>query len=130
MSGTLAEWIEGYRVAWETRDPAAAAALFTADATYRDNIVEPANQGREGVHAYWESVTATQSDVRVRMGRPFVDGTRVTVEFWTNMAVDGEPATLPGCLLLDFDDEWMCRRLREYWHYLPGEYQPPQEWGQ
>jgi hypothetical protein len=63
------------------------------------------------------------------MGRPFVDGTRVTVEFWTTMTVDGEAVTLPGCLLLDFTPEWQCRRLREYWHFVPGHHQPPDEWG-
>jgi hypothetical protein len=54
----------------------------------------------------------------------------VTVEFWTNMRVDGEPVTLPGCLLLDFDDMGLCRRLREYWHYMPGELDPPEGWGE
>jgi uncharacterized protein (TIGR02246 family) len=130
MPETLAEWIEGYRVAWERRDPEAAAGLFTPDATYRSNIVEDAHQGREGIRAYWQSATASQREVRVRMGQPFADGARVAVEFWTDMRVDGEPVTLPGCLLLDFDGEWRCRRLREYWHYLPGEHQPPEEWGQ
>lgn len=130
MAGTLAEWTEGYRVAWESRDPEAAAGLFTPDATYRSNIVEPPHQGQEGVRAYWESVTASQSDVRVRMGRPFVDGTRVALEFWTTMKVDGDAITLPGCLLLDFTDDGRCRRLREYWHFLPGHHRPPEEWGQ
>jgi limonene-1,2-epoxide hydrolase len=130
VAGTLAEWIEGYRVAWVSRDAQAAADLFTPNATYRSNIVEPAHQGREGVRAYWESVTASQSDVQVRMGRPFVDGTRVTVEFWTTMKVDGDAVTLPGCLLLDFTGDWQCRRLREYWHFIPGYHEPPEEWGQ
>ena len=130
MPRTLAEWIEGYRVAWESRDPDAAAGLFTPAATYRSNIVEPPHEGREGVRAYWESVTAAQDDVRVRMGRPFGDGPRVTVEFWTTMTVDGEPVTLPGCLLLDFTDDWLCWRLREYWHFVPGQHEPPDEWGQ
>lgn len=130
MPGTLGEWIEGYRVAWESRDPEAAAALFTPGATYRSNIVEPAYQGQSGVRAYWESVTAAQTEVRVRMGRPFVDGARVTVEFWTTMRADGDPVTLPGCLLLDFNEAWECQRLREYWHFLPGHYEPPEEWGQ
>ena len=63
------------------------------------------------------------------MGRPFVDGDRVTVEFWTNMRVDGDEFTLPGCLLLDFDPDGRCRRLREYWHYQPGRFDPPEEFG-
>lgn len=129
MSGTVDDWIEAYRRAWEERDAEAAAALFASDATYRSNIFEEPHQGRDGVRAYWESVTSTQSEVRVRMGRPFVDADRVAVEFWTNMKVDGDDVTLPGCLLLDFDAEGQCRRLREYWHFEPGTAEPPSEWG-
>lgn len=130
MVRTLDDWIEGYRRAWEGRDPEAAAALFSPGATYRDNIFEDPHRGREGVASYWANVTESQSDVSVRMGRPFVDGRRVAVEFWTNMKVGGDDVTLPGCLLLDFDDDWKCTRLREYWHLQPGSLGPPPEWGQ
>ncbi len=129
MTSGLEQWIEGYRRAWENRDAEDAAGLFTSDATYRSNIFEPPHEGQEGVRAYWEAVTEAQGDVQVRMGRPFVDGHRVAVEFWANMAVAGDRVTLPGCLLLDFDDEWRCTRLREYWHFEPGEHEPPPEWG-
>lgn len=130
MTGSLEQWIEGYRVAWEDGDSEAAAALFTPDATYRSNIFEPPARGHDGVREYWTAVTSTQTDARVRMGRPFVDGSRVAVEFWTNMKVEGEEVTLPGCLLLDFNDDWVCWRLREYWHFEPGRADPPAEWGQ
>lgn len=130
MPQTLEEWIEGYKLAWESRDPDAVTLLFTPEATYRDNIHEDPHRGHEGIHAYWQSVTAAQDEVSVRMGRPFADGKRVAVEFWTNMKVDGEDATLPGCLLLDFDDAWLCRRLREYWVFTPGSHAPPPEWGE
>ena len=33
----VAAWLEGYEEAWETLDANKAAALFTEDATYRDN---------------------------------------------------------------------------------------------
>ncbi len=79
---TVDEWVEGYRQAWEARDPDAAAGLFTNDATYRSLIFEEPNVGTEGVADYWKSVTESQSDVTVRMGRPIVDGDRVTVEYW------------------------------------------------
>ncbi len=129
MPNNLTEWIDGYRIAWEERDPTAAAALFTTDATYQSNIFENPHVGRPGVEEYWQSVTSSQSDVRVRMGTPFGDGLRVAVEFWTNMKVDGDEVTLPGCLILDFDQKWMCTGLREYWHFQPGDYQPPVGWG-
>ena len=128
MAQTVEEWVEGYRVAWENRDAEAAAGLFTLDATYPSHIFEAPHDGSEGVDAYWRSVTSSQSEVRVQMGAPFVDGSRVAVEFWTNMKVDGDDVTLPGCLLLDFDDSGMCSRLREYWHVQPGSEDPPDGW--
>ncbi|RPI24574.1 MAG: nuclear transport factor 2 family protein, partial [Actinobacteria bacterium] len=117
MPQGLDEWVEGYRLAWENADAEGAAALFTPDATYRSNIFEEAHQGRAGIEDYWRNVTATQGEVRVRMGRPFADGHRVAVEWWTTMDVAGEAVTLPGCLLLEFDDDWLCRSLREYWQF-------------
>ena len=47
------------------------------------------------------------------MGHPFVDGSRVAVEFWTNMKVDGDEVTLPGCLLLEFADDFEERFVRQ-----------------
>jgi hypothetical protein len=54
----------------------------------------------------------------------------VAIEFWTNMMVEDADVTLPGCLLLDFAEDGRCRRLREYWHYQPGAFNPPAEWGE
>ena len=45
------------------------------------------------------------------------------------MKADGADVTLPGCLLLRFDDDGRCRSLREYWHFEAGTKQPPPEWG-
>lgn len=129
MTLSVDEWVEGYCKAWIDRDPDAAAALFTEDSAYRANIFEEPHRGRSGVADYWSAVTDAQSDVEVRMGTPFVDGERVTVEFWTNMLVDGAEVTLPGCLLLRFDEDGLCSDLREYWHFEPGRHLPPDDWG-
>lgn len=125
----VGSWLEGYRVAWERKDTDAAAALFTEDATYRANIFEEPYEGRDGVRRYWQQVTSTQEDVRVRIGTPFVDGDRVAAEFWTTMRNAGDEITLPGCLLLHFGDDGLCRALREYWHIQPGRVDPPAGWG-
>ena len=45
------------------------------------------------------------------------------------MKVEGADVTLPGCLLLDLDQDWLCSNLREYWHFEPGAYEPPDGWG-
>lgn len=125
----IEEWAEAYRVAWETADSKAAGALFTDDATYRYVIFDEPHAGRAGIEAYWSGVTATQSDVTVRMGRPFVDGSRAVVEFWTTMLADGDPLTLSGSLLLHFDGDGVCTDLREYWVALPETRRPPDGWG-
>lgn len=126
---TVDVWIESYRRAWEERDPAAAAALFTDDATYRSLIFEEPHVGASGVSDYWTAVTESQNDVTVTMGRPFGDGDRVAVEFWTTMNTGDAPTTLAGCLLLDFAADGRCRRLREYWNHLGEIAEPPTEWG-
>jgi hypothetical protein len=126
----LREWAEAYRVAWETVDSEAAAALFTDDASYRSNIYEEPHRGRSGIADYWTGVTSTQSNVAVQMGEPFVDGERVDLEFWTTMDVESAPVTLAGCLLLRFDEDGLCADLREYWNFTDGTHQPPAGWGQ
>ena len=123
-------WLESYRVAWERKDADAAAALFSEPSTYRANIFEQPFEGRDGVATYWRDVTSSQEDVRVRIGVPFVDGDRVAAEFWTTMRVAGEEVTLPGCLLLRFDADGLCASLREYWHFQPGRFEPPEGWGE
>ena len=123
-------WSDAYRQAWEGRDSKAAGALFSKDSRYRDNIFEEPHEGRRGVEDYWADVTAAQSDVSVRMGSPLVDGSRVMVEFWTTMLVGGEELTLPGCLILRFNEDGLCTDLREYWQTLPELRDPPAGWGE
>jgi ketosteroid isomerase-like protein len=123
------EWAEAYRTAWEAADSDAAAALFSEDATYRSEIYQEPHRGRSGVFDYWSGVTAAQSDVSVVMGNPFVDGDRAVVEFWTKMSVNGDPVTVAGALMLDFDDQGLCTALREYWNLKEGYSDPPDGWG-
>jgi uncharacterized protein (TIGR02246 family) len=124
------EWAEKYRRAWEEADDEAAGALFTEDATYKSDPFGEPHRGREAIRAYWRQVTALQSNVKVAMGHPVVDGSRAVVEWWTQMDAEGEPLTLPGALILDFVEDGRCRALREYYNFKPGErMQPPSDWG-
>jgi hypothetical protein len=123
-------WAEAYRQAWEDADTPAAVALFAEDSSYRSNIFEEPYLGRRGVEEYWSTVTATQSDVRVWMGQPVIEGDRVIVEFWTRMLGGGEPLTLVGNLLMRFDDDSLCSDLREYWQLVPELRDPWPGWGE
>ena len=119
-SAQLDGWLGGYAAAWVDADPAAAAALFTPDATYRSHPFERAHTGSEGIAKYWRDVTATQENVEVRWGDPVVEGDVAGVEWWTTLRNEAADVTLAGILLLHFDGDSLCPALRECWHVEPG----------
>ncbi len=129
MSIDAGKWLDGYRLAWETRDPDAAAALFTEDASYREQPYAEPFAGREGVRQYWATVTETQEDVKVRYGNPVVSGDHAAVEWWVTMRNGGMDVTLAGEFLLVFDESGLVKTLREYWHFSEGQLEPPAGWG-
>ncbi len=112
---SIGRWASAYAGAWERADADAVVELFTPDASYRSLIFDEPHSGRDAIHAYWERATASQSDVRVWMGSPLVDGNRAALEWWTVLKEEEGEVTLPGCLLLEFE-AGRCARLNEYWH--------------
>jgi hypothetical protein len=95
---------------------------------YRSHPFRPPHVGRDAIRAYWERATATQRDLNLRFGRPIVDGSHVAVEWWAEGGEDDGDFTLPGCLVLRFDDDGLCEELREYWHLESSRIDPPQSW--
>ena len=125
----LGAWIEAYGRAWEAGDEDLMVSLFTEDATYRSSPFREPFRGHDEIRAYSHRNAGTQRNKRVRMGRPFVDGDRVAVEWWTTMVDEAEAVTLPGCLLLRFEADGRCSDLREYWHVERGTHEPFDGWG-
>ena len=125
------EWVDAYADAWRERDAEAAAALFTEDSSYRSDPLQEAHVGAEGVRSYWETVTATQDGVDVRMGTPVEsnDGRRAAVEFWVRMRSSGDEVTLIGILFLRFAEDGRCEDLRETYFFEPGDHAPHAGWG-
>jgi ketosteroid isomerase-like protein len=125
----LSDWIEAYGRAWETADEDLITSLFTEDAEYRSSPFREPFRGSDEIRAYWRQGAGRQRRTRVRMGRPYADGSRVAVEWWTTMIDEGETVTLPGCLLLQFAPDGRCTRLHEYWNLQPGTAEPFDGWG-
>jgi hypothetical protein len=128
------QWLDAYAEAWRSRDPDAAAALFTEDSIYRSHPFREAHRGQDGVRAYWAKATGDQRGLDLRFGTPVVEGDHVAVEWWAVMRVErpgeGEGVgTLPGCLFLLFAKDGRCRELREYWHWADEKVAPPEGWG-
>lgn len=114
----FAAWLDAYKAAWEARDPARAAALFTPDASYHEMPFDPPIEGGEAIAAYWAGAVAGQKDV---------------VFTWEILACAGDEGVchwhcaftgVPGGEAIDLDGIFQCRfadpervsRFREWWH--------------
>ena len=111
-------WLARYGAAWETRDADAAAALFTADATYHEMPFDAPISGLDGIRDYWARVTADQREIHFN-ARPIVVSGNTGVAEWTaNFRLESSGATieLNGVFVLEFDATGRCTSLREWWH--------------
>lgn len=125
-------WAGGYARAWETKDAAAAAALFTDDAVYQviPGVDAQTYTGRDAIAAYWRDVTAGQSEISVRHGEPIVTGARAAVELWASFRVaDGSWITLTEANVLTFAPDGLVERNVEYWTLNNARLEPPAHWG-
>lgn len=129
MAMTPQQWLDAYRKAWVELDADAAGKLFTKDSTYAEQPYQAAFAGSQGVYDYWKRVTATQSKVEIKYGKPLTVGNRTAVEWWTTLTNAGTPVTLAGSFMLEFDTNGLCKTLREYWHFVEGTKQPQPGWG-
>ncbi|MBV6701048.1 nuclear transport factor 2 family protein [Kitasatospora aureofaciens] len=132
----VARWITAYLTAWQNKDADAAMALFTPDAVYQavPGVAQQTFQGRAAIGDYWRSVTAAQSDLSARYGRPLVQGNRAVVELWVQLQVPGDGGTRQWITLIEtnvlhFEAPGLCSRNVEYWNLQSGKIDPPAGWG-
>jgi len=128
---SVASWIEAYGRAWRERDDQAVGELFTDGAVYRSHPFREPLAGREAIRAYWRQATGPQTSIALEFGRPITDGPRAAVEWWAILGEEQAVMTLPGMLILRFDQSGQCEELREYWHLQEDKSIPaPGGWGQ
>lgn len=113
-----AAWLARYRDAWQRRDPALAAALFTADATYRETPYDAPMVGRGAIADYWARVTSGQRDVRFEAQVLAVQGS-IGLAHWHaefTAVPGGEAITLDGIFRCRFADGTSVAMLEEWWN--------------
>ncbi|MEX2125086.1 MAG: nuclear transport factor 2 family protein [Woeseia sp.] len=114
----LRNWLHAYGKAWEARSVEAASQLFSEEALYFETPYAVPFRGREGIGSYWSKVTEDQRDVDFEAEALGFVGT-VGVAKWSarfTLASSGTAVELNGVFLLEFDDDGLCSRLREWWH--------------
>ena len=120
-ASTLEKWLAGYEHAWEGRDPAAAAELFTPNAAYHEMPFEAPKAGRAGIREYWAEVTKDQRDIDFKSQVISVTG-QTGVAHWSatfTAPSTGARVELDGVFVLTFDKDGRCSELREWWHLKP-----------
>ena len=117
-AAAFSRWLDRYREAWETRDPAGAGALFTEHASYRETPFDPPFEGRSAIEGYWARVTAGQQDVRFSssvLACADADGVcRWQAVFLAVPA--GDRIEVDGIFRCRFAEEAMDERFEEWWH--------------
>lgn len=111
-------WLRAYQAAWEGRDPAAAARLFTGDARYFwTPLVAPA-QGPREIAAAWEGAVSQQRDIRFTFSVFGVSGAAGMATWRADFTrlPDQFRVRIEGVLSAEFAGPGLCRVFREWWH--------------
>jgi ketosteroid isomerase-like protein len=114
----FSEWLRGYQSAWEGRDAAAAARLFSDDARYYWTPLVPPQQGPAEIAGVWESAVSQQRDIRFTFkvfGVSGLTGMATWRADFTRLP-DQFKVRIEGVLSAEFAAAGKCRVFREWWH--------------
>ncbi len=111
-------WLRAYQSAWEGRDAAAAARLFTDDARYYWTPHVPPQCGPTEIAAVWDAAVANQRDVRFTFDAFAVSGPTGFATWRADFVrlPDQFKVRIDGVLSAEFAAAAQCRIFREWWH--------------
>jgi ketosteroid isomerase-like protein len=114
----FSQWLHGYQAAWEGRDPAAAAQLFSDDARYYWTPLVPPQQGPAEIAAVWEQAVSQQRDIRFTFAVFGVSGATGMATWRADFTrlPDQFRVRIEGVLSAEFAPPGRCRVFREWWH--------------
>ena len=111
-------WFEQLGYAWENRDPEAAAALFTVDASYHEDPFEEPLHGRPAILQYWSDVPRSQEQISFHSEILGVTADKGFAHWWVSFVriPSGNHVKLDGICVISLNAENRCYALREWWH--------------
>jgi ketosteroid isomerase-like protein len=114
------DWLDAYKRAWETRDPEAAANLFTANANYHETPFEDPVRGREGIRDYWSDVTRYQEGIEFSYEVLAITETGGIAHWHSGFTrlTSNSAVELDGIFLVKLDADGKCTEFREWWHRI------------
>ena len=119
---TFADWLDRYRTAWEQREPGAAAALFTEDASYHEMPYDAPLEGRAAIANYWAEAVAGQRAVRFSSEILACEDDRGLCHWHATFtaAEGGATIDLDGIFHCRFADDAHVAAFQEWWHLKVG----------
>ena len=113
-------WLDAYKRAWETRDPEAAADIFTMDATYHETPFEEPVRGREGIRNYWSDATRYQEGIEFSYEILAITETSGIAHWRSGFTrlTSNSAVELDGIFLVRLDADGKCTEFREWWHRI------------
>lgn len=113
-------WLDSYGHAWMGRDPKAAVALYTDDATYQVTPFSKPLCGREAIFEYWDGVAKTEQGIQFDYEVIAVTAEYGIARWWASFVrmPPGLETKLDGIFLICLDSNGRCQSLREWWHKL------------
>jgi ketosteroid isomerase-like protein len=114
----LEGWLSAYGAAWESKDAAAVATIFTETALYQETPYADPFQGRAEISDYWTTVTADQDEIDFDFAAIAASGSTGVAEWSARFRSisGGVPVELDGVFVLEFADSGEVSSLREWWH--------------
>lgn len=111
-------WLDAYKRAWETRDPEAAVALFTEDATYRVTPFREPEVYRDGIRRYWVGATGDQRNVQFGSEMLASNGDTGICRWHVlfQLPADSVRVEIDGIFVFTLNEVDLCREFREWWH--------------
>jgi ketosteroid isomerase-like protein len=117
---TFENWLDAYRRAWESRDPEAAADLFTADANYYETPFAAPARGSEGIRGYWSHATRYQEAIEFAY-EVLATTENAGIAHWRSRftrLTSNSAVELDGIFLVKLDADGRCAEFREWWHKI------------
>jgi ketosteroid isomerase-like protein len=113
-------WLRGYKLAWESRDASAAAALFSPDAEYYWTPFDPPQRGKAEIAKVWAAAVSQQKDVAFTYSLLAVEDGRGVAHWHTRLTSQpkGAAVEIDGILIAEFASPQACRTFREWWHLV------------
>jgi hypothetical protein len=112
------QWLAAYGRAWISRDPNAAASLYTDEATDQVTPFAEPLRGRPAIRDYCIHVAKTEDHVQFRYDILAVESGYGIAHWQATFVIIPQSlhTTLDGIFLISMDSTGRCQSLREWWN--------------